>query len=376
MIRRTDAGIRIQAARTAKELAGQITPIKSLRQQRNRFAMEVEQLRTEAAARQRELAVLQEQVATLTDQLRTGSIPVVDHADEQDASETEVPVTAIETEGTVVLGFPPGHYYSPIPDLAQVRLRAEAIFDGPFDVPGIDIEPARQLARLEEFAGYYSELPYPEFGRAAEARYTFDNGFFGYGDAIVYYCMLRSIRPNSIIEIGSGWSSALALDINERFLGGAVQMTFIEPYPDRLESLITDIDRDRTQILREPLHRVDPELFDGLAAGDILFIDSTHVSKIGSDVNQIILEILPRLRPGVHIHVHNIFYPFEYPRQWVYDGRAWNENYLLRAFLTLNDRVRISWFSSYLDRFHRESVAEALPLWARNTGGSIWLETI
>ena len=276
----------------------------------------------------------------------------------------------------MTLGFPLGHYYSPIPDLDQIMARDTAIFDGPFDVPGIDFAPARQLERLAEFAAYYAELPYPEIGQGEAARYTFDNGFFGHGDAVAYYCMLRSIRPQSIIEIGSGWSSALALDINERFLGGTTQMTFIEPYPDRLESLITDADRDRTRIIREPLYRVDPDLFDTLQPGDILFVDSTHVSKIGSDVNQIILEILPRLRPGVHIHVHDIFYPFEYPREWVYEGRAWNENYMLRAFLTHNDRVRISWFNSYLERFHHTAVADALPLWGKNTGGSIWLETI
>ncbi len=282
----------------------------------------------------------------------------------------------IETEGRVTLGFPLGHYYSPIPDLDQIRARDTAIFDGPFDVPGISFEPARQLDRLGEFAGYYAEQPYPEVGKAPGTRYTFDNGFFGFGDAVAYYCMLRSIRPGTIIEIGSGWSSALALDINERFLGGGTQMTFIEPYPERLESLITASDRERTRIIREPLYRVDPELFETLQPGDILFVDSTHVSKIGSDVNQIILDILPRLRPGIHIHVHDIFYPFEYPREWVFEGRAWNENYLLRAFLTLNDHIRISWFNSYLARFHYAAVADVLPLWARNTGGSIWLKTI
>jgi len=378
VIHRGDISVKSHVKRTAKELAGRITPIRDLRQQRNRLAAEVKTLQDEVAAGQRELVATREQLAALTHRLDARPV-TVEPPEVEPGGPAPAPgpgQAVVETEGTVTLGFPLGHYYSPIPDLDQIRARDTAIFDGPFDVPGIDFEPARQLERLGEFAGYFAELPYPETGKAPWARYTFDNGFFSYGDAAAYYCMLRSIRPRSIIEIGSGWSSALALDINELFLGGATQMTFIEPYPERLESLITDTDRDRTRIIREPLYRVDPELFETLQPGDILFVDSTHVSKTGSDVNQIILEILPRLRPGIHVHVHDIFYPFEYPREWVYEGRAWNENYLLRAFLTLNEHIRISWFNSYLARFHYAAVADVLPLWSRNTGGSIWLETV
>jgi hypothetical protein len=151
-------------------------------------------------------------------------------------------------------------------------------------------------------------------------------------------------------------------------------MTFIEPYPDRLESLITDNDRDRVRILDAPLHKVGFDTFAELEAGDILFIDSTHVGKVGSDVNQIMFEILPRLPSGVHVHIHDIFHPFEYPAAWVFEGRSWNENYFLHAFLIENHRFKISWFNSFLAQSHADRVAAALPLWARNTGGSIWLE--
>ncbi len=122
------------------------------------------------------------------------------------------------------------------------------------------------------------------------------------------------------------------------------------------------------------LQDVDLSLFDTLDSGDVLFIDSSHVSKIGSDVNREILDILPRLKPGVWIHVHDIFYPFEYPRQSVYAGRFWNEAYLLQAFLACNDHFKIRMWSSYLNAAHRESVASVFPEIAGISGGSIWIE--
>jgi hypothetical protein len=280
----------------------------------------------------------------------------------------------LDVVGSVRVGFPLGHFYSPIPNLDEVRERAEHIFAARRNVPGVHIDAERQLGRLDEFSAYYTDLPYADEGPTAGLRYRFDNNFFSYGDGIAYYCMLRSIRPRRIIEIGSGWSSALALDIDDMFLGGQTEMTFIEPYPERLRALLDERDATRVQILPEPLHRVDDAIFDSLDEGDLLFVDSTHVSKIGSDVNQIILEILPALKPRVHVHVHDIFYPFEYPAEWVFAGRAWNENYLLRAFLVDNSRVKINWFNSHLAQFHVNQVAARLPLWGRNPGGSVWLE--
>jgi hypothetical protein len=107
----------------------------------------------------------------------------------------------------------------------------------------------------------------------------------------------------------------------------------------------------------------------------MLFIDSSHVSRIGSDVNQLFLEVIPSLPAGVHVHIHDIFYPFEYPRRWIYRGRAWNESYLLRALLINNDHLQISWFNSYLAHRHRETLAAALPQWGVDPGSSIWLTT-
>ena len=118
---------------------------------------------------------------------------------------------------------------------------------------------------------------------------------------------------------------------------------------------------------------VDVGRFAALEANDILFIDSTHVSRIDSDVNRIFFEILPRLAAGVLVHLHDVFYPFEYPREWVYEGRAWNENYVLRAFLQYNRAWEIRFFNNYLARRHPEAFFGALPLARENPGGSIWL---
>jgi hypothetical protein len=272
-------------------------------------------------------------------------------------------------------GYPPGHYYSPIPDLDDVRARELQIFDRTSpEVAGIDLRPAEQLSLVPEFARFYAEQPFAD-EPAGGLRYGFANAYFGYGDGLALYAMLRHLQPKRLVEVGSGWSSALALDVNDRFLDGAMQCTFLEPYPARLHELLRPADKDRARIVEQPLHAVPDEVFSDLAAGDLLFIDSTHVSRIGSDVNRLFLEIVPSLPPGVHVHVHDVFWPFEYPEEWVYEGRAWNESYLLRALLVDNDRLRVTWFNDYLGRFHADAVGQAMPWWRRNPGGSIYIET-
>lgn len=265
--------------------------------------------------------------------------------------------------------YPPGHFHSPLPDLAEVRARDEELFRVPVELPGIDLRTAAQLDLLDEFAKWCEDMPF-RADPQPHLRYRLANKWFAHGDGIALYCMLRSLRPGRYVEIGSGWSSALALDVNELFLDGLMEFTFIEPNPQRLRSLLRP--DDRVELIEAPLYAARlPEL----VPGDVLFIDSSHVSRIGSDVNQLFLDVLPSLPAGVHVHVHDIFYPFEYPRRWVYRGRAWNESYLLRALLAGNDRLEITWFNSYLGKLHRDTVGVALPYWGVDPGSSIWLET-
>jgi predicted O-methyltransferase YrrM len=287
----------------------------------------------------------------------------------------QLAVPTVEPGTSAVQAVLPGHFYSPIPDLNDVRARAEQIFDRDrAQLPRIELNVADQLALLEPFAKLYAEQPF-----AAEPsdglRYGFVNGYFPWGDGLALYSMLRHLRPNQVIEIGSGFSSALMLDVNERFLDGKLRMTFIEPYPERLNTLLRPADRTTATVLEKPLHAVPDSVFTELEPGDVLFIDSTHVSRIGSDVNRLWLELVPALPAGVHVHVHDIFWPFEYPEEWVYRGLAWNEAYLVRALLVGHPELRITWFNNYLHCRHRDAVTAAMPLWANDPGASLWLRT-
>ena len=271
---------------------------------------------------------------------------------------------------------PPGHFYSPIPLLEDLQANHERIFRAPGrTLPGIALNEARQLELLASFIPYYQELDFPET-KMPGRRYYYRNDYYSYSDAICLYWMLRHLRPARVVEIGSGHSSCVTLDTSDRFFGGAIQCTFIEPDPERLLSLLEPGDPARIEIVPARLQDVPLGRFQALQAGDVLFIDSTHVSKVGSDVNHIFAEVLPSLAPGVHVHFHDVFYPFEYPRDWIYAGRAWTEAYLLRAFLSFNPEFEIVLFNTFLERFHRETFAIHFPLCLRNTGGSIWLRRV
>lgn len=272
--------------------------------------------------------------------------------------------------------FPAGHFYSPLPDEAAVREHATTLFDRRVtECPGIALRDAHQLGVLHELAGFYDAVPFPE-SQTASFRYYFDNLFYGYGDAVVLYGMLRRFQPRRVIEVGSGFSSAAMLDTDERFLGRSTAFTFIEPYPERLLDLLTDEDRARCEMLQKPVQEVSLETFDALGEDDLLFIDSSHVVKTGSDVQHLLASVLPRLRPGVVVHFHDVFWPFEYPMEWVLEGRAWNEAYFLRAFLQYNTAFEVEFFNTYVASVHREALGEAMPICLKNPGAGLWLRKI
>jgi len=268
---------------------------------------------------------------------------------------------------------PPGHFYSPIPDLHFVQRHSSKLFERDTrDVPGIALHADEQRALIARFARFYGEIPFAA-KRSRELRYYFDNSYFSYGDAISLYSMLRCFRPQRVIEIGSGYSSAVMLDTNDRFLAGDVKFAFIEPCPERLQSLLNDHDRVHHELIVADVQTVSLDRFQALEADDILFIDSSHVIRIGSDVVFLLSHVLPALRQGVIVHFHDVFWPFEYPEEWVRNGRAWNEAYALRAFLQFNSSFEILFFNSYLSVHHKDALERHLPLFLRNPGGSIWL---
>lgn len=274
------------------------------------------------------------------------------------------------------LTHPPGHYYSPLPDYAELE---QVLANPDSEVHGIDLNVAGQTSLLRSLGALVSDHPFPQQPTPG-MRYFFENSFFTYADALVLHAMLRHIRPRKIVEIGCGYSSALMLDTRDGFLDSDTHITFIDPDPCRLESLLQPADRKGCTILPRRVQDIGLELFRGLEENDILFVDSSHVAKIGSDVNRIMFEVLPALCPGVLVHIHDIFWPFGYPTHWYVQGRAWNEAYLVRAFLQYNSAFEVVLFQSYLERFQRELLAAVMPKRASDEpgigGSSLWLRKI
>ena len=269
--------------------------------------------------------------------------------------------------------FLPGNFASPIASLAEIEADAPRIFaNDRRSLPGIELREDAQLSLLEEFAAYYDQIPWQP-GPTTGLRYYFENEMFSYSDAIFLYSMIRHAQPGRVVEVGSGFSSAVMLDTDQRFLNESIKFTFVEPYPDRLLALLTERDKSRVELIKDRVQHVDIETFSSLKSGDIVFVDSSHVGKVGSDVNHLLFEVFPILASGVYVHIHDVFYPFEYPREWISRGFGWNEDYLIRAFLMFNTRFSVVAFNTYLEQFHADWFRQKMPLCLINTGGSIWL---
>jgi predicted O-methyltransferase YrrM len=275
------------------------------------------------------------------------------------------------------LFVPPGHFYSPVVDTQLLRqVPPVHPYSNDPNLPFIRIDGPRMREFWRGCSGVLRECPFP-VTRSAGFRYFFENHSYSYADASMLYAMLRTFQPRRVIEVGSGNSSACMLDTIERYLPADTEVTCIEPYPDLLLELMHPQDRDRIRLVDRPVQLVELELFDELRANDILFIDSTHVAKTGSDVCHEFFNILPFLNEGVLIHFHDVFYPFEYPDSWVYDEkRSWNELYLMRAFLMYNDAFEVVFFNDYFARFHRPDIEDVYPTFLKNTGGALWLRKV
>ncbi|WP_240507581.1 class I SAM-dependent methyltransferase [Winogradskyella aurantia] len=272
--------------------------------------------------------------------------------------------------------FPPGHFYSSVTNLKEIKQREDQIWRGvEVDyIKGLDLRTEAQIELLTRLSDYYSELPFPK-DKNTTFRYYFENPYYLYTDGIILYGLMRYLKPKRIIEVGSGFSSALMLDVNEHYFGNSINFMFIEPFPNRLNGILRKEDINVSKIVERKVQDVDIEIFKQLKAGDILFIDSTHVSKCGSDVNFLLFEVLPVLNKDVYIHFHDVFYPFEYPKEWVFKGYNWNENYILRSFLMYNKAFQIEIFADYLHKHHK-SVFSKMPLAFKNTGGNLWIKKV
>lgn len=269
-----------------------------------------------------------------------------------------------------------GHFYSPLPSKADVeeQLARQGQRNLLLSLPAIDINVPEQLKLLESLRGYYSTLPF-KAEPVPGLLYRLENAQFSYMDGIILFCMLNALRPRRIIEIGSGFSTCAILDTNRLSLGGQTQVTCIDPHPEVLRQLLAN-SQDPVTIIESKLQDIDLGIFDDLGPNDVLFIDSSHVSKCGSDVNCIVFEILPRLKAGVVIQIHDIYIGFEYPAKWLREGRAWSEAYLLRAFLEYNQSFRILLFIGYLQNMHEAWFRQHMPDTLLCKGGSFWMEKL
>ena len=250
----------------------------------------------------------------------------------------------------------PIHYYEPLPDFRSITLEQ---ITRRREFPGIDFRWEDQLALLSELIAYRDEL--------STLAFDFKNDFFNGFDAAVYYSLIRHLKPQRIIEIGGGYSTQLAhkaLTAN-----GRGKLTCIEPYPERLNGAGPSV-----ELIQKRVEEIDVAFFSSLEANDILFIDSSHTVKFGSDVCYEFLEILPRLAPGVWVHVHDIFFPHDYPAEWLIERRlALNEQYLLEAFLSFNKQFQVTLASYWVCLDH---LATASKLWPASTSGcsSFWFQ--
>lgn len=266
------------------------------------------------------------------------------------------------------------HYFQPIPD---TRTLNNQLWEKPSELKGIDLRESYQIELINTFNKKYRDeyavFPLEETSNPKE--FFLNNDSFEVVDAEILHCMIRHFKPQKMIEIGSGRStfvSCSALLKNEQE-GTNYHFTAFEPYPGKiLEGGVDGLNElKKIKIEDVPLNE-----FESLSENDILFIDSTHVLKIGSDVQYEYLEILPRLPKGVIVHIHDIFLPFEYLKEWVMkDHRFWTEQYLLQAFLCFNDSFEVLWGSYFMNKFHPDLLEECLPAYKKNkyAPASFWI---
>jgi hypothetical protein len=262
----------------------------------------------------------------------------------------------------------PVHFYQPITDTQSLP---ETLWNRPSELAGIDINNSTQLDLLRnhfpKFRAEYDQFPAEPTGESG--HFYLNNGLFDGTDALAAYCMIRHFQPRKIIEVGSGFSSLVAAEAIAR--NGGSELICIDPFPlDFLRKGVPGLH----SLIEKKVEDIDLEFFSQLHSGDILFIDSSHTVRIGGDVNYLFLEVLPRLKPGVIVHVHDIFFPFDYPREWVTDEfRFWSEQYLLQAFLTFNSTFEVLMANNYLSHYYKDAVKAAFPSLTSWGGGSFWM---
>lgn len=270
--------------------------------------------------------------------------------------------------------FPIGHYYSPMYDSREVAAARERLWPPqPRETIGIDWRDDAQL-ELAHVLAAHTQLEFVTEPVDDPTVYHTSNDQYPALDAWVLAGILEHFRPRRMIEVGSGFSTLVTARVNRERLDRSLHLTCIEPYPrDFLTAGVDGVSELRVERIQEtPL-----DLFAQLSDGDVLFIDTAHTVKTGGDVVWIFSEIIPRLAPGVLVHIHDIFLPGEYPEPWVMEGWGWNEIYLVQAFLSFNSAFEVVWGSQYMLRHHSDVVFDTFPEVEPARGGAaLWIRRV
>jgi len=273
----------------------------------------------------------------------------------------------------------PVHYYQPVPD---TRTLTDSIWEQRSELVGLDLNEQTQLTLLDEFSRVW-RMEYEGFPKDREEahphQYYVNNRAFTAVDGEVLYCMIRKFRPRKIIEIGSGFSTLLAAQAilrNQEESGQECELVACDPHP--MELLAAGFP-GLTKLFPKRVEELPVSFFAGLRENDILFVDSSHVLRIAGDVQYEFLEIIPRVAKGVLVHVHDIFLPAEYLKEWVMRQREfYSEQYLLQAFLAFNKAFRVLWAASYMHLQHPDKLEAAFSSYQRTLRwpGSFWFRRV
>jgi hypothetical protein len=258
----------------------------------------------------------------------------------------------------------PNHYYWPVPDFRELESRKWPAEEEPV---GLDLAIDKQLDFLQTVVPRYQSEWASDAAPFFSLSYKYSNGYFETVDAEIAYCLVRHYKPRRIVEVGGGYSSrvmAAALDQNLKLDGVRGELITIDPFPERFPKEALS---DRVHLITGTVQSVDLDVFLSLQSGDFLFLDSSHVVGIGSDVVKEYLEIVPRLAGGVLVHAHDIFIPADYPREAVLHNLAfWSEQYLLQALLMFNPQFEVLWGSSCMQSRATNALENAFPHWQQS----------
>ena len=262
---------------------------------------------------------------------------------------------------------PRGHFYSPIPSGDEIFF-ALRFAESDLSINPLGASLSSQATLFGQLSPFIRDFNPPD-KPGPTSLYYYPNEQFTIQDAGLLQAQMRLHKPRRIVEVGSGYSSAVMLD-TVRNHGLPTELTFVEPYPWRLRHLVSQSTLQTCKVVESTLQAAPVEVFTSLESGDFLFIDSSHVLKAGSDLEVLYFSILPRLNPGVIVHIHDIFWNWEYPGAWLREGRAWNELYAVRAILQFSNRFEVLIHLGYLISESSAGTRTDSP----DSTGSLWLK--